>query len=171
MSFRKWSQNQRRLSVVTIIDITFREFLILYQFFFPLKGKRSVIIDNKHGIYDLPHKLLNDLKLRILGNEENLETYRIIYNLVPGLASKLNFFFDTSRKLLKNWNESFGNALFHMKTRFCLIYFVHDCSSTLGCHHFGASYHTVSQTGNRNLEQHLRCLQWYFCSRFPSHCC
>ena len=25
-------------------------------------------INNKHGIYELPHKLLNDLRLRIFGN-------------------------------------------------------------------------------------------------------
>ena len=34
--------------------------------------KRSVIISNKHGIYELPHELPhelpNDLRLRILGN-------------------------------------------------------------------------------------------------------
>ena len=37
-----------------------------------LKMKRSVIISNKHGIYELPHELPhelpNDLRLRILGN-------------------------------------------------------------------------------------------------------
>ena len=32
--------------------------------------KRIVINSNKHGIYQLPHKLLNDLRLRNLGNEE-----------------------------------------------------------------------------------------------------
>ena len=29
-----------------------------------------MIITNKYGIYKLPHELLNDLKLRILGNQE-----------------------------------------------------------------------------------------------------
>ena len=32
------------------------------------KVKRSVIISNKHGIYELLHELPNDLKLKILGN-------------------------------------------------------------------------------------------------------
>ena len=27
-----------------------------------------IIISNKHGIYELPHELSNDLRLRILGN-------------------------------------------------------------------------------------------------------
>ena len=30
--------------------------------------KRSVIISNKNGIYDLPHELPNDLRVRILEN-------------------------------------------------------------------------------------------------------
>ena len=36
-----------------------------------LQMKRSVIISNKHGIYELPHELpheLPNLRLRILGN-------------------------------------------------------------------------------------------------------
>ena len=38
------------------------------QIFFSLQLKRSVIISNKHGIYELPHELPNDLRLRILEN-------------------------------------------------------------------------------------------------------
>ena len=30
--------------------------------------ERSVIISNKHGIYELPHVLPNDLRFGILGN-------------------------------------------------------------------------------------------------------
>ena len=39
----------------TIMDIIFEDFLILYQNFFSPQVKRSVIISNKHGIYELPH--------------------------------------------------------------------------------------------------------------------
>ena len=35
--------------------------------------KRSVIISNKYGIYELPHELPNILRLRILGNLEMSE--------------------------------------------------------------------------------------------------
>ena len=43
------------------MDITFWDFFILYQI--------SVIISNKHDIYEFPHELPNDLQLRkILGN-------------------------------------------------------------------------------------------------------
>ena len=43
--------------------IIFRDFLMFEQFFFPSQVKRSVIISDKYGIYELP----NDLRLRILG--------------------------------------------------------------------------------------------------------
>ena len=43
---------------------------MFYQLFLSLQVKRSVIISNKYGIYDLPHELPNDLRLRILGNWE-----------------------------------------------------------------------------------------------------
>ena len=59
----------------TIMDIMFWDFLILYQTFLSLQVKRSVIISNRHGIYELPkggsecpHK--KKKRLRILGNYE-----------------------------------------------------------------------------------------------------
>ena len=44
--------------------IIFWDILIDEQIFFSPQMKRSVIISNKHGIYELP----NDLRLRILGH-------------------------------------------------------------------------------------------------------
>ena len=38
------------------------------QIFFSPQVKRSVIISNKHNIYELPHELPNDLRLRKLEN-------------------------------------------------------------------------------------------------------
>ena len=46
------------------MDITFWEFLLLYQVFFLPQVQRSVIISNKYGIYELSKYLW----LRILGN-------------------------------------------------------------------------------------------------------
>ena len=46
----------------------FWDFLILYQIYLSPHVKRSVIISNKYGIYELPDQLPNDLRLRILGN-------------------------------------------------------------------------------------------------------
>ena len=39
-----------------------------YQIFLSPQVKRSAIISDKHGIYELPHGLLNDLRRRILEN-------------------------------------------------------------------------------------------------------
>ena len=50
------------------MDIIFLEFLLLYQIFFSLQVQRSVIISNKHDIYELPDELPKDLRLRILEN-------------------------------------------------------------------------------------------------------
>ena len=45
------------------------EFFIFHQFFPSPQVKRSLIISNKSGIYELP----NDLRLNILGNYESSE--------------------------------------------------------------------------------------------------
>ena len=38
------------------------------QIFLSPLVKRSMIISNKHGIFELPHELLNDQSLTVLGN-------------------------------------------------------------------------------------------------------
>ena len=43
-------------------------FLMFAQIFLSPKVKQSMIIGNKHGIYELSHELPNDLRLRIIGN-------------------------------------------------------------------------------------------------------
>ena len=48
----------------TIIFIIFRDFLIFCQIFFSPQVKRCAIIPYKHGTYEVPHKLPNDLRLR-----------------------------------------------------------------------------------------------------------
>ena len=40
--------------------------------FFSPQVTGNVIISNKHCIYELPHELPNDLRLKILGNYERL---------------------------------------------------------------------------------------------------
>ena len=50
-----------------------------YQIFLSPQVKRCVIITYKHGIYELPHELPNDLRLSKLGNISNiLKIHRII---------------------------------------------------------------------------------------------
>ena len=43
---------------------------MFYQIFLSPQVKRSAIISNTQGVYELPHKLPNDLRLRILVNKE-----------------------------------------------------------------------------------------------------
>ena len=50
-----------------MMDIIFWDFLMLYQILFS-QVKKSVIISNKHGKKELPHKLPNVLRLRALQN-------------------------------------------------------------------------------------------------------
>ena len=54
--------------VPVIMVIIFWDFLMFDQTFLSPKVKQSMIISNKHGIYELSHELPNDLRLRILGN-------------------------------------------------------------------------------------------------------
>ena len=42
------------------------------QMFLSLQVKQSEIINNNHGTCELPFKLQNDLRLGILGNQENV---------------------------------------------------------------------------------------------------
>ena len=43
---------------------------MFYQIFLSQQVQRCVIIPYKHGIYDLPHELPNELRLRTLGSYE-----------------------------------------------------------------------------------------------------
>ena len=42
---------------------------MFYQTFLSSQMKRCAIITYKHGIYELPHELSHDLRLRVLGNQ------------------------------------------------------------------------------------------------------
>ena len=66
--------------------------------------KRIVIINNKHGIYELPHGFPNDLRLRILENKEILRRSQILIELWPSAqsSSQNENFVNTSKNLLKN---------------------------------------------------------------------
>ena len=56
--------------------------------------EQSAIISNKHGIYELPQELTNDLKLRILRNTEISGESQISQNdsIVPCLSAKIKIF-------------------------------------------------------------------------------
>ena len=86
-----------------IIFIIFWDFLMFYQIFFSPQVKRSAIITYKHGIYELPHVLPNNLRLRKLGNiREVSKPHRMVAQWpVPPPKWKSS---NTRRQLLKDRN-------------------------------------------------------------------
>ena len=52
------------------MEIILWDLLMFYQIFLSPQVKRSVIISNKQGAYELPQELPNDLRPRILENKE-----------------------------------------------------------------------------------------------------
>ena len=66
-------------NITTNLVIIFWDFLMFYQILLSPQVKRIVIISNKHGKYELPHELLNDLRLTKLGNIKKISNlHRII---------------------------------------------------------------------------------------------
>ena len=89
--------------------------------------KRIVIISNKHGIYELPHKLLKQLRLRTLGNLTKISKLDRIIAWCSVLLSKLKFC-QYYQKILEKWKLNFSyKVLFQRKTTVCLKYFGWDC--------------------------------------------
>ena len=52
------------------MEIILWDFLMFYQTFLSPQVKRSTMISNKQGAYELRREFPNDLRLRILGNKE-----------------------------------------------------------------------------------------------------
>ena len=51
-----------------IFGVVLSDILMFYKILFSLQLEQSMIISNEHGINDLPHKLPNKVRIRILGN-------------------------------------------------------------------------------------------------------
>ena len=58
---------QKKILQATSFTI-FWDFSMFYQIFLSPQVKRWAIIAYKQGIYELPHELPNDLRLKNLGN-------------------------------------------------------------------------------------------------------
>ena len=67
-SITKFKEYIRRWFGARMILIIFKDSLMFYQIFLSPQGKRCAIIPHKHGMNELLEELLNDLRLRILGN-------------------------------------------------------------------------------------------------------
>ena len=112
--------------------IIFLDFWIFYQLFFSQQVKQCVIITYFYGIYELPHKLRNDLRLRILGNQVISGNCLNCIEWEPSVQSpdQNKCFCYNQKKTLEKQKLNFSRcALFHMKTRVSLRYFVSYCVS------------------------------------------
>ena len=67
-AYSKKKNKKKLIDKFSVVFIIFWDLLMFYQILLSPKVKQSAIICNKHGIYKLPHKLPNDLRLRTLGN-------------------------------------------------------------------------------------------------------
>ena len=67
-AYSKKKKKKKLIDKFSVVFIIFWDLLMFYQILLSPKVKQSAIICNKHGIYKLPHKLPNDLRLRTLGN-------------------------------------------------------------------------------------------------------
>ena len=85
--------------------------------------KTSWIINNKYGINELPQELPNNLKRRILGN---YTLHRIAAQSLV-LPLKLKFVSNAKKFTGKQKLNFSRGALFQMKIRVCLKYFLKDC--------------------------------------------
>ena len=79
-----------------------------FRVFWVFRGHWPTCTSNKRGIQELRHKLPNDLKLRIFGNQETSRSQNFI-ELQPSAqsSSQNENFVDTSKKLLENRNSTF----------------------------------------------------------------
>ena len=55
-----------------LLQQLFSEYFLFYQIFRSPQVKRCTVITYKHGIYELPHKLPNDLRLKDLMKLRNI---------------------------------------------------------------------------------------------------
>ena len=83
----------------------FSDFLMVEQIFLSPQVRQSMIISNKHVIYDFSHKLLNNY----IGSQEISRKSQNFVELLPSaLSSSQNEkFVSASKNLLKNKSELF----------------------------------------------------------------
>ena len=100
-----------KIRETTTMFIIFWDVMIDEKIFFSSQVRRNVIISNKHGIYQLPHELLNTLRLTILGiirkYKENSKISKN-YSLVPSLPPKMKIVSILANKCWKKEIELFS---------------------------------------------------------------
>ena len=101
----------------TIVFIIFLDFLVFYQIFLSSQVERCAIITDRHGLYEFPHELPNDLRM-------------ILQITIPQYAvplPKLKFYLSQQKTLEKQNLNLSSSALPQAKPRVSLKGFVTDC--------------------------------------------
>ena len=114
----------------TILVIIFWHFLIIWLRSESSQVKRYLISSITNLVHELPHELPNDLRLRILGNQEILEKCQMWVQTQPKSQSsfqKLNV--DNSCQKTHKIRYQIFEALsnFTVFLYFCVKYFGQDC--------------------------------------------
>ena len=93
------SWNSAQLDIIYNMETILWDFLMFYHFFFSPQVKRSAVIINKQGVYELPHELPNNLRLKndCRSSREN------IYNLKMKIKNCSNQICE--KCLIKKWRE------------------------------------------------------------------
>ena len=98
---------------------------MFYQIILSPQVKRCAIINYEHGTSELPHEFPNDLRLRKLGKIRKVPK---LNRMIPWCPVPPPKFCQYQRKTLEKHKLNFSrSALFFMKTRVSLKYFVNDC--------------------------------------------
>ena len=72
---------------------------MFYQIFLSPQVKRWAIVTYKHGIYELPHELRNDLRLRKLGNIRKVSKLHRMIAQCPALPGKIKILLVLAKEL------------------------------------------------------------------------
>ena len=123
-----------------------------------------MIISNKHGIYELPHELPNDLRVSKLGKIRKISKRHRIITYCP--VFPLNWIFlIIAENCWKIEIKIFHIALFHMKRRVCLIYPFHDYTKSISTNGkknwFPLARKFVSTTLNEVITSNIRSYKTY----------
>ena len=102
---------------------------MFHQMFLSAKLKRWAIISYKHGIYNLPHVLKNELRLRSKEIRKHQESICISGNeiLVPSLPAKTKLLLILAENSSKSEIELFQLCAISHQKRVSLTHFMSYC--------------------------------------------
>ena len=114
----------------TIIDLIFRNFATFYKILHSPQIKQWLISNIKKIVYELPREFRDNLRLKILENQEMLGKFKIWLrqNLMPSLSSRNKTFVIAAYKITQQLSKFSLLVQFYLFFfSLCSKYFVKDC--------------------------------------------